>query len=33
LASLAAGEVISHMGPRPETKLSELVARHLPDLA
>ena len=27
LASLAAAEVISHMGPRPETKLSKLAAR------
>ena len=33
LASLAAGEVISHMGPRPEARLSDLVVQHLPELA
>jgi sugar/nucleoside kinase (ribokinase family) len=33
LGSLAAGEVISHMGPRPEVPLTELVAAELPDLA
>ncbi len=33
LASLAAGEVISHVGARPETRLTELVAAHLPELA
>jgi fructokinase len=32
LASLAASEVISHMGPRPEARLSDLVAKHLPEL-
>jgi sugar/nucleoside kinase (ribokinase family) len=32
LASLAAGEVISHFGPRPETRLAEVVAAHRPDL-
>jgi len=32
LASLAAGEVISHVGARPETRLVDLVATHLPDL-
>jgi sugar/nucleoside kinase (ribokinase family) len=33
LASLAAGEVISHVGARPESKLADLVARELPKLA
>jgi sugar/nucleoside kinase (ribokinase family) len=33
LASLAAGEVISHVGARPETRLTDLVARHLPELS
>jgi sugar/nucleoside kinase (ribokinase family) len=32
LASLAAGEVISHVGARPETSLATLVSTHLPDL-
>jgi sugar/nucleoside kinase (ribokinase family) len=32
LGSLAAGEVISHMGPRPEMPLTELVAVELPGL-
>jgi sugar/nucleoside kinase (ribokinase family) len=32
LASLAAGEVISHVGARPETRLADLVATHLPNL-
>jgi hypothetical protein len=26
IAALAAGEIIGHMGPRPEVKLSELLA-------
>jgi sugar/nucleoside kinase (ribokinase family) len=33
LGALAAGEVISHIGPRPQQSLSRLVATHLPDLA
>jgi sugar/nucleoside kinase (ribokinase family) len=33
IASLAAGEVISHVGARPEAKLADLVARELPKLA
>jgi sugar/nucleoside kinase (ribokinase family) len=33
LGSLAAGEVISHMGPRPETELADLAAAHFPELA
>lgn len=33
LASLAAGEVISHVGARPETRLADLVPKFLPDLA
>jgi sugar/nucleoside kinase (ribokinase family) len=33
LGSLAAGEVISHMGPRPEAPLRELAAAELPDFA
>lgn len=33
LASLAAGEVISHVGARPEVTLADLARRELPDLA
>jgi fructokinase len=29
LGALAAGEVISHMGPRPETSLAALIAKHM----